>query len=110
MYFEIDKAELKPESYSVLDEAALTIWRIFDSNASANIEIQGHTDNTGPADYNMTLSQKRAETVKAYLVDNHKLAEAHLIPKGYGLTKPIASNDTREGRANNRRVEFVILK
>ncbi len=110
VYFEIDRAELKPESYSVLDEAALTIKRIFDSNANANIEIQGHTDNTGAADYNMTLSQNRAETVKNYLVSKHNLDANRLQAKGYGLTRPIANNNTKEGRANNRRVEFVILK
>ncbi len=110
VYFEIDKAELKPESYPVLDAAALTIRQIFDGNDKVTIEIQGHTDNTGTADYNLTLSQKRAETVMAYLVDKFKLNATRLTAKGYGLTKPIATNNTKEGRANNRRVEFVINK
>ncbi len=110
VYFEIDKAELKPESYPVLDAAALTIRQIFDGNDKVTIEIQGHTDNTGAADYNLTLSQKRAETVMAYLVDKFKINATRLTAKGYGLTKPIATNNTKEGRANNRRVEFVINK
>ena len=110
VYFEIDKAELKPESYPVLDEAAVTLRKVFEGNAKVTIEVQGHTDNTGTADYNLQLSQKRAETVMAYLVDKHKLDAARFSAKGYGLTKPIATNNTREGRANNRRVEFVIIK
>jgi len=110
VYFEIDKAELKPESYPVLDEAAGTLAKVFAGNEKVTIEVQGHTDNTGTADYNLTLSQKRAETVKNYLVTKHNLDANRFNAKGYGLTKPIATNNTKEGRANNRRVEFVINK
>jgi outer membrane protein OmpA-like peptidoglycan-associated protein len=110
VYFEIDKAELKPESYPVLDEAAGTLAKVFAGNEKVVIEVQGHTDNTGAADYNLTLSQKRAETVKDYLVTKHNLDANRFNAKGYGLTKPIATNNTKEGRANNRRVEFVIIK
>jgi outer membrane protein OmpA-like peptidoglycan-associated protein len=110
VYFEIDKAELKPESYPVLDEAAGTLAKVFSGNEKVTIEVQGHTDNTGAADYNLTLSQKRAETVKNYLVAKHNLDANRFNAKGYGLTKPIATNNTKEGRAQNRRVEFVIIK
>jgi len=110
VYFEIDKAELKPESYPVLDEAAGTLAKVFAGNEKVTIEVQGHTDNTGAADYNLTLSQKRAETVKDYLVTKHNLDVNRFNAKGYGLTKPIATNNTKEGRAQNRRVEFVIFK
>jgi hypothetical protein len=70
------------------------------------IEIQGHTDNQGSADYNQDLSQRRAQTVKTYLVANGT-DDSRLAAKGYGFSQPVASNDTKEGRAKNRRVELV---
>lgn len=69
--------------------------------------IEGHTDNQGTAAGNQALSEKRAAAVKAYLVANYGVADARLTTKGYGQTKPVASNDTPEGRQNNRRVELV---
>jgi outer membrane protein OmpA-like peptidoglycan-associated protein len=73
------------------------------------LEIQGHTDNKGSNDHNMKLSKHRANTVINYLelfgIDSKKLKA-----KGYGETKPVASNDTEEGRAKNRRVELVKIK
>ena len=71
------------------------------------VEIQGHTDSIGSDSYNLNLSRKRAEAVKAYLVSKG-LAHSSLTAQGYGKTKPIASNATAEGRAQNRRVEFVV--
>lgn len=69
--------------------------------------IEGHTDNAGTVAGNQALSEKRAAAVKAYLVANYGVADARLTTKGYGETKPVASNDTPEGRQNNRRVELV---
>ncbi|MFT4022587.1 MAG: OmpA family protein [Flavihumibacter sp.] len=71
------------------------------------LEIAGHTDNTGKADKNMTLSQKRAEAVKAYLAKK-KVDEARMTAVGYGQDQPIADNATKEGKASNRRVEFKV--
>lgn len=105
IYFETGKADLKPESYPVLD----TIAEMLKAHPNVVVEIQGHTDSTGSFRYNMKLSQKRAEAVKKYLVDRHGIKPDRLIAKGYGPTKPVASNKTKEGRAKNRRVEFVIL-
>jgi len=70
------------------------------------VEIQGHTDSTGPKAWNDTLSQMRADSVKDYLVANG-VAEGRLTAKGYGSSEPIASNDTAEGRRQNRRVDFA---
>jgi len=99
--FDFNKAVIKSEAHPMLDEAV----GILKKNPEINVEIDGHTDNMGPAAYNMTLSEKRANAVMKYLVDQGVKAE-RLTMKGFGLTKPAASNDTKAGRAKNRRVEF----
>lgn len=73
------------------------------------IEVSGHTDNVGNKSYNQELSQKRAQSVVNYLTENG-ISKCRLIAKGYGMDKPVADNETEEGRAENRRVEFTILK
>ena len=70
------------------------------------VEVQGHTDNVGGDDYNMTLSQGRADAVKAWLV-SHGIAAARITTRGYGRQQPIAPNDSDEGRAKSRRVELA---
>jgi outer membrane protein OmpA-like peptidoglycan-associated protein len=82
------------------------IKRIMTDNPELTFEIGGHTDNTGTAPHNLTLSQQRADAVKTQLV-TMGIDATRLTTKGYGDTKPIASNATPEGKANNRRVEFV---
>jgi len=76
---------------------------------NARIQINGHTDSTGEADYNQWLSEKRAASVKAFAV-SLGLNESNITTKGYGKTKPVATNSTKEGRQKNRRVEVIILK
>ena len=100
-----DSAEIKSEAYPMLDEAVL----ILKKNPEINVEIDGHTDNRGPAAYNMTLSERRAKAVMKYFVDKGVEAE-RLTTKGFGFTQPAASNDTEEGRAKNRRVELTPVK
>jgi outer membrane protein OmpA-like peptidoglycan-associated protein len=99
--FDFDKADIKPESYPILDE----VTEYLKSNPDLKMEAQGHTDSKGTAEYNLKLSDRRAASVKKYLVDKGIEAD-RLETKGYGLTKPIAPNDTEENRARNRRVEF----
>ena len=106
IYFDFNKATIKPESYPVLDSAA----KILIDNPKIIVEIQGHTDNIGSEEYNKKLSLKRAQAVVNYFVQKHGIDIKRLRAVGYGEEKPIASNDTEEGRALNRRVEFVILK
>ena len=100
--FDIDKATIKPESMGVLNEVA----KFLQSNPSIKMEIDGHTDNSGTAPHNLTLSQQRADAVKMQLV-SMGIDESRFTTKGLGDTKPIAANTTPEGKANNRRVEFV---
>jgi OOP family OmpA-OmpF porin len=73
-----------------------------------NAAIEGHTDNIGNAEYNQKLSDARAKSVRQYLIKNFGIKASRLTAVGYGLTKPIASNDTEEGRQKNRRVEAVL--
>ena len=102
--FRLSSSELLPQSRSVLDRAANTLL----SNKAMRVEIQGHTDATGEASYNQKLSEQRAESVVRYLV-NKGIAQQRLVAKGYGESRPIASNADADGRQKNRRVEFHIL-
>jgi OmpA-OmpF porin, OOP family len=103
--FETGKADLKPESTPTLKAIAAALK----GHADLKVEIQGHTDNVGSAASNMTLSQARADAVRAALVSEYGVTESQLTAKGYGDTKPMAKNTTPEGRANNRRVDVVKL-
>jgi OOP family OmpA-OmpF porin len=100
--FDINSAKVKSEAYPMLQEAVL----IMKKNPDLKVEVDGHADSTGAAAYNMTLSEKRAEAVKKYFVDQG-IDPDRLTTKGFGITKPAAGNDTKEGRAKNRRVELT---
>ena len=101
--FEFNKAVLTVPAQQTLDGVASALA----AQPELNVEIQGHTDSIGSAPYNLKLSQRRADSVKAYLVSKG-VNGSNLTAHGYGKTKPIASNDTDEGRAQNRRVEFEV--
>jgi OOP family OmpA-OmpF porin len=103
--YDINSAEIKSEAYPMLNEAV----SILKKNPEIKVEIDGHTDNTGSAAYNMNLSERRAKAVMKYFVDKGVEAE-RLSTKGFGFTKPAASNKTKEGRAKNRRVELTPVK
>ncbi len=103
--FEFDQAKILPESFMILDWVA----QVLKENPQLTlVEIQGHTDDKGAADYNLDLSQKRADAVRDYLIEAG-IDPARLVAKGYGETVPIVPNVTAKGRAQNRRVEFHIL-
>jgi len=101
--FGFDNATIS-EAYAPLFDNAIYVLK---RNPSMTVELDGHTDSTGPAAYNLGLSERRAQAVKAHLVENG-IAADRLTIKGFGETQPIASNDTAEGRAENRRVGFAI--
>ncbi|HKK38049.1 MAG TPA: OmpA family protein [Cryomorphaceae bacterium] len=104
IFFEFDKAELLPESKKELDK----LVDILTDYPFLKIEIGGHTDNVGGEAYNKTLSEERAKSVVDYLI-GEDVNDVRLSYNGYGAERPITSNATDEGRARNRRVEFVIL-
>ena len=104
--FEYNKATIKPESFSLLDEITDVIKK---NPHIKKIQIEGHASSEGNAAYNKALSDRRAKSVMKYLVD-HGIEAARLTAKGFGSEKPIATNDTEEGREQNRRVEFNILE
>ncbi len=105
IYFDFDKTTLKPESFVELNK----VVDFLKQNSKVSIEIAGHTDSKGSDVYNLNLSQGRSQAVVDYLA-SQGIDKPRLQAHGYGETKPIDTNDTDEGRANNRRVEFTILK
>lgn len=104
VFFDTDKFDLKPTSKAELDK----LVAFLQLNETMVIELSGHTDNVGNKKANQILSQNRAKAVKNYLLGKGIL-EGRLIAKGYGDTLPIATNDTEEGRAENRRTEFKVI-
>ena len=104
IFFNTDKYDLKPESMAELDK----LVSLLNSNKRIRIEISGHTDNEGTAAYNLTLSQNRAKAVFDYLVQQG-IPAIRMTYAGYGLTKPVDTNETEQGRANNRRTEFRVI-
>ncbi len=103
MHFDTGKADVKPESEPVLKEVA----KLLSESPSLKLYVVGHTDNVGEIDYNMKLSQARAEAVVRELITKHSVSEDRIKPYGVGPLAPVASNKTEEGRAKNRRVELI---
>ena len=103
VFFDTNKATIKPVSFALLTEVA----QAMKDNPTLKVDVEGHTDSQGNDAFNLKLSQKRAESVKKFLVGKG-VADDRMVPKGYGENVPIADNRTADGRAQNRRVEFVI--
>ena len=101
--FEFDSDVIKPESYPTLDAAVETLK----SKTEFNLDVSGHTDNIGDDAYNQNLSERRANAVVKYLTDKG-ISAARLKAAGFGETQPVAENETPEGRAKNRRVDFKV--
>jgi OOP family OmpA-OmpF porin len=103
IYFDTDKAVLRPESRPTLEQIA----KLLTSQPQLNVFIVGHTDNQGTYDYNLDLSKRRAEAIAAELVKSYRIAQPRLRTAGLGFLAPVGSNATEAGRALNRRVELV---
>jgi OOP family OmpA-OmpF porin len=105
IYFDFDKTTLKKESFVELNK----VVDFLKQNGHIEVEISGHTDNKGSDDYNANLSQGRSQAVVDYII-SQGIESFRLTAHGYGESKPIDTNDTEPGRANNRRVEFTVVK
>ena len=105
LYFDVNKWDIKPEAVHTLHK----LYTSFIKNPKLVIEIIGHTDNVGDENINYRLSQNRADAIKAYLIKKG-IDDARILTKGFGEKGPIASNDTEEGRAKNRRTEILVLE
>ncbi len=104
IFFDLNKSDLQRSSYPELDR----VLHLMQANNNMEVEIAGYTDSQGSDAYNMDLSLRRANTVKDYLLKKG-ISSSRITAKGYGKDNPISTNDTEDGRADNRRVEFVVL-
>jgi plastocyanin len=104
VHFDTDSAKIKEISFDFLDQVSKELKE----NPTIKVAVQGHTDSIGAADYNMNLSQNRAESVRYYLV-SAGVNPQQLVAQGFGLTEPLADNATSQGRAENRRVELKMV-
>jgi len=105
--FPLNRSEVSDEAKKLIDEA---IAQLKAENKGVYFEIEGHTDSTGPADYNQKLGQDRAEATRNYLHDQHGIALSRMQVISYGASKPVADNKTKENRALNRRVVIKVLE
>ena len=107
IYFDTGSANIDRNSHYVVDELAKTLLHF----KTLYVRIEGHTDSDGDDQMNLELSQARAQAVADYIYQNYpQIDKARLLVKGYGETKPVAPNDTEDGKAQNRRTEFYITK
>ncbi len=105
--FPLNRAEVSDDAKKLIDEA---IAQLKAENKGVFFEIEGHTDSTGPAEYNQKLGEDRAVAVRDYLHDQHGLALSRMQVISYGATKPVVDNKTKENRALNRRVVIKVLE
>jgi OOP family OmpA-OmpF porin len=103
--FDFDKDYVKPYYHSDILEVA----NFLKAYPETNIVLEGHTDSQGNSEYNLNLSRKRAESIKKYLVDKFGISVSRISTKGLGMSQPVATNSTKEGRKQNRRVEAHIM-
>jgi OOP family OmpA-OmpF porin len=106
VFFDFDQVTLKQESFPELNR----IVTLMKEKSGMKIEIAGHTDAIGTDDYNLNLSERRAKSVMQYLLEKGQIEKDRITIVFFGESKPIESNDTKEGRKKNRRVEFKIIK
>lgn len=104
--FELNKADIQTDYTTAIDKLGLALKE----DKDLSLEIQGHTDTTGPRSLNMALSDNRAQSVKEYLIEKYEISPERLTSKGFGPTQPVASNETRDGRKKNRRVDIKVIQ
>jgi outer membrane protein OmpA-like peptidoglycan-associated protein len=102
--FDFDKSDVKPQYHDAIEKLA----DLMKEYPETTTVIEGHADNRGNYEYNIKLSDRRAESVRSYLIEKFGIEPSRISTKGYGYTKPIASNDTEAGRQKNRRIDATI--
>jgi OOP family OmpA-OmpF porin len=102
--FDFNRADIRPEFQSELDE----VGTFLNNNPDAYVQLVGYTCNIGSEEYNLGLSQRRAESAADYLAAKHNVSRDRIVVNYYGEANPIASNDSEEGRSRNRRVEIAV--
>lgn len=107
VFFEFNSPKIPRQYYTELDKLGQVLT--MPQNSAYRVQIQGHTDNVGSDAYNQSLSEKRAESIKNYLVQHFGIVPERLMVKGYGKSQPRTTNDTQDGRDQNRRAELVNL-
>ena len=105
-YFDPNKSNISPAASKALDRNGM----LLKDNPKVKVEIGGHSDGTGSEAANQKIAEKRAQSAKKYIQDKYNIPESRMTVKSYGSSKPVADNKTNEGRAKNRRVEFMIIK
>ncbi len=105
IYFDVNKTNVNPTAAKGLDRHGM----LLKDNPNIKVEIGGHSDNAGTEKANQLASEKRAMSAKKYIQDKYNIPGDRMITKGYGSSKPIADNNTKEGRAKNRRVEIKVI-
>ena len=100
--FDFDKYNIRKDAVPILEEAAKTLK----DNPNMRVSVNGYTDSIGSKEYNLRLSDRRANAVKGFL-ESKGVAASRMTAKGFGMSDPVASNDTADGRAQNRRVELI---
>jgi outer membrane protein OmpA-like peptidoglycan-associated protein len=105
LYFDANKTNISPTAAKALDRNGM----LLKDNPKIKVEIGGHSDNAGSEQANQIASEKRAMSAKKYIQDKYNIPGDRMITKGYGSSKPIADNNTKEGRAKNRRVEIKVI-
>jgi outer membrane protein OmpA-like peptidoglycan-associated protein len=102
--FDYDKSDVKPKYHNVIGKVA----EFMNKYPKTTTVIEGHTDNRGSYDYNIKLSERRANSVRNYLIEKFGIEPSRLATKGFGYTKPVATNKTAQGRQKNRRIEAMV--
>jgi outer membrane protein OmpA-like peptidoglycan-associated protein len=106
IYFDMNKSNISPTASKALDRNGM----LLKDNPNVKVEIGGHSDGSRSEAANQKIAEQRAQSAKKYIQDKYNIPESRMTVKSYGSSKPVADNKTNEGRAKNRRVEFMIMK
>ena len=106
IYFDVNKLNISPTASKALDRNGM----LLKDNPNVKVEIGGHSDAIGSKAANQTIAEKRAQSAKKYIQAKYNIPESRMTVKSYGSSKPVADDKTNEGRAKNRRVEFMVVK